>query len=249
MSETGAAGPRCRLCRMVTRVGGIPALVHRLARTRGIRKALSCLGSELYSQREYVVTYRDLRLPARTVPPDVTITLAEVTRARTQDVEELCRIWPAEFGYWRPEHLKRKILRDLEQGNWCFCARANGNVIGAVWVLNEDAMLKACPVRHLPGERIVGRASIVPPARGTGLSKWLYNHAVKVAAERGVPQLFAFTFPCRVASIRAKLSVDFQTVGTVTVTTRWGKSAYRFTPVAEAGTATGSGTSPTDVCR
>jgi GNAT superfamily N-acetyltransferase len=193
------------------------------------------LVSELYSQEEYVVTHRDLNSHADILTPELQITMTEVKCDQNQDIEEMCRVWPSEFGYWRPEHLKRRIVRDLEDGNWCFCARADGNVVGGVWVLNADPALKSCPVRHVPGERIVGRAFIVPHARGMGLSKWLYSHAAKIAGERGVPQLFAFTFPRRVASIKAKLRVDFKVIGTLTVKTRFGRNTYTFASATEPG--------------
>ena len=188
------------------------------------------LATELHSEKEYVITYHDLKAQMDVSSPDPQVQIAEVTSGQVQDIEELCGVWPAEFGTWRPEHLKLKLIHDLEEGNWCFCARAQGKIIGAVWASKRDAIIESCPVPHMPGERVVGRAFIVPEARGLGLSKLLYDHAVKVARDRGVPQMFGFTFPHRVASIKAKLRVGFRVVGVVKVKTRWGKSAYEFTP-------------------
>jgi GNAT superfamily N-acetyltransferase len=228
---------RCS-CRILTRLCRIPAYLCHSIRARGIRGAMLRFGSELHSRQEYVVTRHDLNSRVEISPCDLQIEIAEVTRHQIQDIEEICRVWPSEFGCWRPEHLKLRCLRDLEDGNWCLCARSNGNVIGAIWVSKQDAILESCPVRHMPGERIVGRTFIVPHARGMGLSKLLYDHAVKIAVERGVPQLFGFTFPRRVASIKSKLSVGFEVIGTLQVTTRFGKNAYKFTPATESGLPT-----------
>jgi GNAT superfamily N-acetyltransferase len=221
-------------CRIVKKLHKIPAYTCRLIRTRGVRGALSRLAAELFSQEDYVVTHHDLNSRVELPRPDRQVEIAEVAKHQIQDIEALCRVWPSEFGHWRPEHLKAKIISDLEDDNWCFCARSNGDVIGAIWMLKADAMLEHCLVRHTPGDRIVGKTFVVPQARGMGLSNLLFDHTVKIAVERGVPQLFGFTFPRRVASIKAKLRVDFKVIGTVRVTSRFGKSTYRFTP-AESG--------------
>lgn len=208
----------------------VPAYVFRLIQTRGLRKAVSHLCSELYSVREFVVTKHDMNSTVELPPASIQITIAELTKNQIGDIEDICSVWPSEFGRWKPEHLKASLIHDLENDNWCFFARHKGYVIGAVWVFIKDKILESCPIHHITGERIVGRVFIKPDARGMGLSKLLYNHAVKIAIERKVPQLFGLTFPRRVASLKSKLSVGFKKIGLITVKTCLGKETYNFLP-------------------
>jgi GNAT superfamily N-acetyltransferase len=205
-----------------------PTYVYRLVKTRGIRKAALHLASEFYSKKEFVITHHDLNSHAKITIPQIKVNIVELITNRMQEIDDICKVWPSEFGFWRPEHLRLKLIRDLENDNWCFYARSNGSVVGAVWVFKNDKILANCPVSHVPGERVVGRAFIVPQARGMGLSKLLYNHAVKVAIERGVPQLFGLTFPRRIASIKSKVSVGFKVVGTLKIKTCFGRDTYKF---------------------
>jgi GNAT superfamily N-acetyltransferase len=225
----------CRCLQVIRKLGKVPGYACRALRTRGIRGAIHRLAAEWYLKQEYIVTYHDLRSQAKIPSPDPSLDITEITQDQIQEIMNLCRVWPTEFGHWRPEHLKEKILRDLDQGHWCLCARDHGNIVGAVWMLKDDELLEHCPVRHTPGERVVGRTFVVPEARGMGLSHRLYDHTIQVARERGVPQLFGFTFPRRVASVKSKLHVGFKVIGTVTVTTRFGKSTYTFADAAGSG--------------
>jgi GNAT superfamily N-acetyltransferase len=214
---------------MIRKLGKVPTFVCRILRARGIRGAMHRLAAEWHLKQEYVVTYNDLHSQAKNPAPDPPLEIAEITKDQIREIENLCRVWPAEFGHWRPEGLKEMILRDLDHGQWCFCARDHGNILGAVWMMKDEALLEHCPVPHLPGARVVGKTFVVPEARGMGLSHRLYDHTIQVARERGTPQLFGFTYPRRVASIKSKLHVGFTVIGTVTVTTRFGKSTYTFT--------------------
>ncbi len=206
----------------------VPAYVLRLVRTRGLKKALLKLYTEMYSTEEYIITHHDMNSLTEIHLSEMDYDITELTKDQERNIESLCKVWPSEFGQWKPEHLKAMLASDLENDNWCFFARRKDNVIGAVWVFKKDEILANCPVNHIAGERVVGRTFVVPEERGKGLSKLLYAYAVKIAYERKVPQLFGLTYPRRKASIKSKLGVGFNTIGSVTVKTRFGREKYQF---------------------
>jgi peptidoglycan/xylan/chitin deacetylase (PgdA/CDA1 family)/GNAT superfamily N-acetyltransferase len=218
----------------------IPIHIYQLVRGRGLRKGVMRICDELYSEREWLVTKHDLNSQVEIESPDLQLSIREVTEHNMRDIERICHVWPPEFGYWRADYLKSKFIRRLDNGDWCFCACVNGDLVGGVWLHKSDLTAANCGVCHHPGERVVRSLFVVPEARGKGIGKALLNHACKVAKDRRIPQLLSLVFRHRESSIRAHISLGFKIVGAIKVTTRLGKSRYKFTGEAELSVQNGN---------
>jgi peptidoglycan/xylan/chitin deacetylase (PgdA/CDA1 family)/GNAT superfamily N-acetyltransferase len=202
----------------------------RQVRTRGVRKAFIRTCNEIYSKREYIVTKCDLTIQKEIKLSHVQINISEVTKKDPGDIENLCRIWPSEFGYWRPGYLQSKFIKDLENGDWCFVVRLDGNIVGSVWLQRSDETINNCDFIHYKNERSVGNFFIVPEKRGRGISKPLLIHACNLAKERQIPQILSLISPLRIASLKAHLGAGFKIIGSIKIKTRFGKNKYKFNP-------------------
>lgn len=213
---------------LLKKICKLPIYSYRLIQARGIRKATIHLGNELYAEKEFIVTKHSLNAQEEIQPLQTQLDISEVTKNDTRDIEDICAVWPSEFGYWRPEGLKSKLIQDMEDGDWCFVVRLDNNIVGSILVTENDEKLSNCRISHSNGERVIKNVFVVPWARGMGLGKCLINYSVQIAIERKVPYLFAFTLPNRVPSLRAQFGVGFEILGLVKVVTRFGRNEYLF---------------------
>jgi peptidoglycan/xylan/chitin deacetylase (PgdA/CDA1 family)/GNAT superfamily N-acetyltransferase len=216
--------------KLFEKVCKIPKNIYKLIQRRGIKRALMRIGSELYSESEYVVAKHDLSSQVKIISDRLQIDISEITKYDTKDIEDVCKAWPSEFGYWRTEGLKSRFIHDLENGYMCFAARSNGDVIGAIWISKCDEIIMNCPGHHYQEEMLFCRMFVVAGARGRGLSKLLLNHIIMIAKEKGMSQLYGYTLLNRAASLKAQLSVGFKILGNIKVKTRMGRNKYIFLP-------------------
>ncbi len=61
---------------------------------------------------------------------------------------------------------------DADQGTWHLLARKDGELIGTARVFPHE------------GDSVIGRFTVTPGHRGTGVARQLFEEALKVAAER-----------------------------------------------------------------
>ena len=154
--------------------------------------------------------------------------LQEIVSWDGSSVDELCHVYPPEFGPRHREYVVKALQEYGDSGAWCFAAHYDGRLAGAFWLSQLNPWYASLNLPYVQGEYVVRNLFVIPDYRGRGISKLLLSYGLHTTAPRGVSSILSLIPADRPASLRAHLSVGFQLIGSFRRCRRWFKGKDSF---------------------
>jgi GNAT superfamily N-acetyltransferase len=203
------------------------------ARDRGPREGVRYLRGQICSTSRYHVLRHAMEtIPEVAVPSDDPEVL-EVSAPYDLIMEEMCHVYPPEFGPCDTEYVMKVLQQYSADGAWCFAARHKARLVGAFWLSRPNHWYAGLNLPYLSNEYVVQNLFVVPSYRGNGASKVLLRYGLGVGRRRDVPSVLSLIPAGRTASVKVHVGVGFHPIGSFAQTRRWFQCREMFVPAED----------------